>query len=67
MLVNWMGEDYASYGSAYLVMLLIPAILLGILILVMSVVVISNVFRISAGERLSQFGTLKCVGATGKP
>ncbi len=66
MLVNWMGEDYASYGGAFSAMLLIPAILLGIVIFVMSVVVISNVFRISAGERLSQFGTLKCVGATGK-
>lgn len=66
MLVNLMGEDYVSYGNAYLVMLAIPAMILGILILAMSVVVISNVFRISTGERLSQFGTLKCVGATGK-
>ncbi|MFR1368859.1 MAG: FtsX-like permease family protein [Eisenbergiella massiliensis] len=32
----------------------------------MAVVVISNVFRISAGERISQFGTLKCVGATSR-
>jgi len=66
MLVSWMGEDYASYGSAYSAMLLIPAVIFGMIILVMSVVVISNVFRISAGERLSQFGTLKCVGATGR-
>ena len=66
MLVTLMGEDYASYGNAYLAMLVIPAVIFGLLILVMSVVVISNVFRISTGERLSQFGTLKCVGATGK-
>lgn len=66
MLVNLMGENYASYGNVYLVMLAIPAMILGILILAMSVVVISNVFRISTGERLAQFGTLKCVGATGK-
>lgn len=66
MLVTLMGEDYASYGNAYLAMLVIPAVIFGLLILVMSVVVISNVFRISTGERLSQLGTLKCVGATGK-
>ncbi|MDD6480660.1 MAG: ABC transporter permease [Lachnospiraceae bacterium] len=66
MLVDLMGEDYASYGSSYVAILVIPAIILGLLILIMSVVVISNVFRISTGERLSQFGTLKCVGATGK-
>lgn len=66
MLVTLMGEDYASYGNAYLALLVIPAVIFGLLILVMSVVVISNVFRISTGERLSQFGTLKCVGATGK-
>lgn len=66
MLVDLMGEDYASYGSYYIAILVIPAIIFGLLILIMSVVVISNVFRISTGERLSQFGTLKCVGATGK-
>lgn len=66
MLINLMGENYASYGNAYLAMLAIPAVILGLLILIMSVVVISNVFRISTGERLSQFGTLKCVGATEK-
>lgn len=66
MLAGMMGENYASYGSTYLVMLLFPAIIFGALILIMSVVVISNVFRISTGERLSLFGTLKSVGATGK-
>lgn len=66
MLLHMMGTDYASYGEAYLAMLLIPAAIIGIFIFAMSVTVISNVFRISAGERLSQFGTLKCVGATGR-
>jgi len=66
MLVQTLGADYASYGNAYKAMLLVPAVIFGGLILTMSVIVISNVFKISAGERLSQFGTLKCVGATGK-
>ncbi len=66
MLVGLLGDDYGEYGSAYFSILLIPGILLGILIAAMSVIVISNVFRVSAGERIAQFGTLKCVGATGK-
>ena len=66
MLKEFMGEDYGEYGNAYFSMLLIPAILFGILIAAMSVIVISNVFRVSAGERIAQFGTLKCVGATAK-
>lgn len=66
MLVGLLGDDYGEYGSAYFSMMLIPGILLGILIAAMSVIVISNVFRVSAGERIAQFGTLKCVGATGR-
>lgn len=66
MLVDLIGDDYGEYGAAYFSILLIPGILLGILIAAMSVIVISNVFRVSAGERIAQFGTLKCVGATGK-
>lgn len=66
LLVELWGEDYGQSGSAYFSMLLVPAVILGILIFTMSVIVISNVFRISAGERAEQFGTLKCVGATGK-
>ena len=53
MLLHMMGSDYASYGEAYLAMLLIPAAIIGIFIFAMSVTVISNVFRISAEERLS--------------
>lgn len=66
MLVDFIGDDYGEYGAAYFSILLIPGILLGILIAAMSVIVISNVFRVSAGERIAQFGTLKCVGATGR-
>lgn len=66
MLVSFLGEDYGEYGGAYTLLLLIPAAVLGILIVSMSVIVISNVFRMSASERIAEFGTLKCVGATGE-
>lgn len=66
MIVGFLGPHYGEYGSTYVGMLLVPAILFGLIILSMSVIVISNVFRISAGERVSQFGILKCVGATEK-
>lgn len=66
MLMNFLGADYGEYGKSYMGLLLFPAILFGLIIVTMSVVVISNVFRISADERMVQFGILKCVGATGK-
>ena len=66
MLVHFLGKDYGVYGGAYVLLLLIPAVILGMLIIAMSVIVISNAFRMSASERVSEFGTLKCVGATGK-
>lgn len=66
MLVSIFGEDYGMYAGAYNSLLLIPAFFLGVIIFMMAVIVISNVFRISAGERISQFGTLKCVGATSR-
>lgn len=66
MLVDFLGENYGLYGKSYLVLLLIPAILLGMIIFAMSVTVISNVFRISTQERIMQFGILKCTGATKK-
>jgi len=43
---------------------LLIAIVLGGVIAVASVIVISNAFRVSAGERTRQFGILKSVGAT---
>lgn len=66
MLVNFLGKDYGVYGGAYMMLLLVPAVFLAALIIAMSVIVISNAFRMSANERISQFGTLKCVGATKK-
>lgn len=66
MLVNFLGKDYGLYGGSYIVLLLIPAVIFGILVAAMSVTVISNVFRISAQERLTQFGIMKCTGATQK-
>lgn len=66
MLVDFLGEDYGLYGKSYIGLLLIPAIIFGLIIIAMSVTVVSNVFRISAQERVTQFGILKCTGATKK-
>lgn len=66
MLTGFLGKDYGLYGNAYAMLLLIPAAFLAALIIAMSIIVISNAFRMSANERISQFGTLKCVGATKK-
>lgn len=40
------------------------AMIMSVFVLVISVIVISNAFRVSANERLTQFGILKSVGAT---
>lgn len=64
LLVSFLGGDYGLYGNAYVPLLLIPAVFLAALIIAMSVIVISNAFRISVNERMALFGTLKCVGAT---
>lgn len=66
MLESFLGKDYGVYGGAYMMILLVPAVFLAVLIIAMSVIVISNAFRMSANERTAQFGTLKCVGATKK-
>ena len=66
MLAGLLGKDYGVYGNAYIMLLLIPAAFLAALIIAMSVIVISNAFRMSANERIVQFGALKCVGATKK-
>lgn len=64
MLTSFLGEDFGTYRTAYLGLLLVPAVILGTIILLMAVVVISNVFRVSAADRIAEFGMLKCVGAT---
>lgn len=66
MLLDLFGPGYGDYGERYVSLLMIPAIIFALLIIAMSVTVISNVFRISAQERISQFGVLKCTGATQK-
>ncbi|HPF86774.1 MAG TPA: ABC transporter permease [Candidatus Limiplasma sp.] len=58
---NLVGDDYiAAYQSMFVSM----AAVLGAIIMAASVVVISGAFRISASERMRQFGILKSVGAT---
>lgn len=64
MIATSMGGGLTQYSAAYRSTLVIPAAFLSLLIVVMAVVVISNVFRVSARERTAVFGTLKCVGAT---
>lgn len=64
MIATSMGGGLTQYSAAYRSTLVIPAAFLSLLIVAMAVVVISNVFRISARERTAVFGTLKCVGAT---
>lgn len=64
MIATSVGGGLTQYSAAYRSVLVIPAAFLSLLIVVMAVVVISNVFRVSARERTAVFGTLKCVGAT---
>lgn len=66
MLIDFLGPDYGDYGSSYILILLIPALILGLLIAFMSVTVISNIFAASANKRIGEFGVLKCVGGTKK-
>ena len=55
------GDDHVhSYSSIFIWM----SAIFGSIIIIASVIVISNAFRISASERLRQFGILKSVGAT---
>ncbi len=53
-------QDVVSYKSVFVWM----GVIFGSIIMIASVVVISNAFRISASERLRQFGILKSTGAT---
>jgi putative ABC transport system permease protein len=64
LVVDILGEGYGDYGGTLTALLLIPVGILSAIIVSMSVIVISNAFRVSAGERTAQFGTLKSVGAT---
>jgi putative ABC transport system permease protein len=50
--------------AEYNMMIQIIGAVLSVIIFSSSVIVMSNAFRVSAGQRLSQFGILKSVGAT---
>lgn len=65
-LVSLLGDGYGDYGQIYTTMLLVPASFFILLIMAMTIVVISNVFKVSANERIAEFGILKCVGTTEK-
>jgi putative ABC transport system permease protein len=64
MIARVVGYNYtnAFYNSALIGM----GVILGVIIIAASVIVVSNAFRVSAGERTRQFGILKSVGATKK-
>jgi putative ABC transport system permease protein len=55
-----------EYNSARTAALIALGALFGLIIMTAAVVVVSNAFRVSAGERIRQFGILKSVGATKK-
>jgi len=63
MFKGLLGEN-RYYNSMYNEMLLGLGAVFGSIIIAASVIVVSNSFRISAGERIRQFGILKSVGAT---
>lgn len=63
MLTRLLGDTY--YGRPQIMGTIIGmGAVLGSIIAAVSVNVVSNAFRISAGERTAQFGILKSVGAT---
>ncbi|MCR4787141.1 MAG: ABC transporter permease [Lachnospiraceae bacterium] len=66
MLENFLGPGLGEYAGAYLILLVIPSVFLGLLIVFMSITVISNIYESSTVKRLGEFGVLKCVGATGR-
>lgn len=65
-LIGFLGDDYGDYGQTYIRILFIPASFIIFLIITITMVVISNIFKVSANERIAEFGILKCVGTTKK-
>ena len=61
-----LGADMGDYNGAYNAMIILPAALLTLLIVFMSVTVVSNIFQASANNRIKELGVLKCVGGTKK-
>lgn len=58
-----LGEDFYR-NPEYRTTLIGVGTVLGLVIVTASVIVVSNAFRVSAGERTAQFGMLKSTGAT---
>jgi putative ABC transport system permease protein len=56
-------QGYGDSGGALGALLVMPAGIVVAIIFTMSVVGVTNAFRVSAGERIVQFGLLKSVGA----
>ena len=54
----------SDFRASYYAVITSIAMVLSAFVLAISVIVISNAFRVSASERMSQFGILKSVGAT---
>ena len=58
-----LGDDF-NMRSEFVTTIVGIGAVLSVVIISASVIVVSNAFRVSAGERLTQFGILKSVGAT---
>jgi cell division protein FtsX len=65
MLFEVFGKDVARAQSTVGTVYILAAVLGGIIVAT-SVVIASNAFRVSAGERIDHFGLLKTIGATKK-
>jgi len=63
-IIDLMGDAYVR--DVYYTTIFGMGGVLSFVIVVVSVIVVSNAFRVSATERLTQFGILKSVGATKK-
>jgi putative ABC transport system permease protein len=64
LVADLLGAGYGDRAGTLAALLLIPAGILSAIVVSMSVIVISNAFRVSAGERIRDFGLLKTIGAT---
>jgi len=56
----------SPFKENYYAMIFTLAAILSVFIILISIIVVSNAFRVSASERFSQFGILKSTGATKK-
>jgi len=63
MFTRDMDETYYVIGT-HTITFIVIGIIIGLIVVAVSVNVVSNAFRISADERVTQFGALKSVGAT---